>query len=427
MGLNEDTSAALEAQLRQCTAELAATRRRLLNTEQRYHSLERAITSIVWDTPASGEFESDQPGWSDFTGQSFDQLRGWGWLNAVHPDDRAHTACVWSAAVASRCIYEVEHRLHRHDGVYRLMAVRAVPILDEDGSIREWVGVHTDITEQKQAEQLLRESKDAAEAANRIKSEFLANMSHELRTPLNSVIGFSNIMLKNKAGNLREQDMTYLTRILENGKHLLGLINTVLDLSKIEAGRAELEIVPVALDGLIQDTLQGLEGRVLDREVKLLADLRSACVTIETDACKLKQVLINLIGNALKFTERGTITVSVAVDAHDSRPLRIDVSDTGIGIPADKLETIFEAFRQADAGTERKYGGTGLGLTISRALCRLLDYRLTVASTVGKGTVFSILLAPEAEPPAGPEQASGYLPVLPGPCSPPDTAEPALG
>jgi signal transduction histidine kinase len=251
-------------------------------------------------------------------------------------------------------------------------------------------------------------------------------MSHELRTPLNSVIGFSNIMLKNKAGNLREQDLTYLTRVLENGKHLLGLINTVLDLSKIEAGRAELEIVPVALDGLIQETLRGLEGRVLDREVKLRADLRSAGVTIETDPCKLKQVMINLVGNALKFTEHGTITVSVTANP-DGRPLRIDVRDTGIGIPADKLETIFEAFRQAEAGTERKYGGTGLGLTISRALCRLLGYRLTVVSAVGRGTIFSVLLTPEAQPPACPDQASGCVSILPEPCSPPDSTEPALG
>ena len=191
-------------------------------------------------------------------------------------------------------------------------------------------------------------------------------MSHELRTPLNSVIGFSNVLLKNKTGNMREQDLTYLTRILENGKHLLGLINTVLDLSKVEAGRAELEIAPVRLDQLIQETLDELEGRVLDREVKLLADLSAASVPIDTDAVKLKQVLINLVGNALKFTERGNIQVSVAADPRNGRPWRIDVSDTGIGIPADKLDTIFDAFRQAEAGTERKYGGTGLGLTISR-------------------------------------------------------------
>src|SRR5262249_26111221 len=134
-------------------------------SEQRDRSLVEVITAIVWNTPASGEFEVEQPRWSAFTGQSFDELKGWGWLDAVHPDDRPNTARVWSAAVASRSLYEVDHRLRRYDGAYRHMMVRAVPILDDDGSIREWVGVHTDIDDRKRDEAALREAKEAAEAA----------------------------------------------------------------------------------------------------------------------------------------------------------------------------------------------------------------------------------------------------------------------
>jgi PAS domain S-box-containing protein len=135
-------------------------------SELRYRSLVQATAAIVWNTPASGEFETEQPGWAEFTGQTFEELKGWGWLNAIHPDDRPHTARVWSAAVASRTIYQVEHRIRRCDGEYRHMMVRAVPILSEDGTISEWIGVHTDVSAQMRA-------KEAAEAATRAKSEFL--------------------------------------------------------------------------------------------------------------------------------------------------------------------------------------------------------------------------------------------------------------
>ena len=163
--------------------------------EERFRSLIEATVAIVWNTPASGEFEAEQPGWSAFTGQTFDQLKGWGWLDAVHPEDQPHTARVWSEAVAARRLYQVEHRLRRHDGEYRHMLVRAVPILAREGGIREWIGVHTDVNAEKRAEAAMRQAKEAAEAATRAKSEFLANMSHEIRTPMNGIIGMAELAL----------------------------------------------------------------------------------------------------------------------------------------------------------------------------------------------------------------------------------------
>ena len=238
----------------------------------------------------------------------------------------------------------------------------------------------------------------AAESANRAKSEFLAAMSHELRTPLNSVIGFTNVLLKNKMENLLPQDMAYLQRIVTNGSHLLELINGILDLSKVEAGRMETSLGPVAIERVIFQTMEQLEGRFVGSSVVPRVSMPPRLRTIESDEQMLRQVLINLIGNAIKFTEQGTVTVAVHVDDSDL-PTRIDVTDTGIGIPPQRLASIFDSFEQGDASTRRRFGGTGLGLTISRALCRLLGYRLTVVSEVGVGSTFSVLLHASAVAP----------------------------
>ncbi|MCH8836961.1 MAG: PAS domain S-box protein [Candidatus Marinimicrobia bacterium] len=256
-----------------------------------------------------------------------------------------------------------------------------------------FTGIVRDITESKQAKEALHQARDAAEDANRAKSEFLAKMSHELRTPLNSVIGFANVLAKNKGGHLGEQELVFIERITDNGRHLLDLINDILDLSKVEAGKLELLLSDVALDQLLNDTVAQLGGEVRGKKVKLATEIPKKIKSLQTDEAKLKQVLINLLGNALKFTEKGSITISVITDPETHRPERIEVRDTGIGIPADRLANIFEAFQQAETGTARQYGGTGLGLAISRSLCDLMGYQLNVSSTVGVGTTFSIILA----------------------------------
>ena len=267
----------------------------------------------------------------------------------------------------------------------------------EDGRPVATRGIFRDVTEIRRVEAALERARDQAERANRAKSDFLASMSHELRTPLNSVIGFASLLLMNSDGNLTEQDLDFLGRIRDNGKHLLALINSILDLSKIEAGKIELEIAEVPLDQLVRDTL-GLVGGVEQGEARRVGDVDVRGEVppnvrpIRTDAGKLKQVLINLIGNALKFTPRGSVTLRVVADAATGVTERIDVVDTGIGIPKDRQEAIFEAFQQVDANTSREYGGTGLGLTICRSLLELMGYRISVASELGEGSTFSVHL-----------------------------------
>jgi PAS domain S-box-containing protein len=280
------------------------------------------------------------------------------------------------------------------DGSVTWVLTTKLPLRDESGNIVGTFGISRNITDRKRAEEAMRLAKEAAEEASRTKSQFLASMSHELRTPLNSVIGFANILLKNKGGTLSPAELNFLERIQANGKHLLALINEILDLSKIEARKVELHCAPVALDQLVRETVAQQEGLVRDRPVQLLMDLPAQVAPILSDAEKLKQVLINLIGNALKFTEQGSVTVRVSTDPATHHPVSLDVVDTGIGIPKDKLGVIFQAFQQAEEGTARKYGGTGLGLTISQALCHLMGYRIEVSSEPGRGSTFSVRLGP---------------------------------
>ena len=249
-----------------------------------------------------------------------------------------------------------------------------------------------DITRRREVEEALRQAKRDAEEANRAKSHFMASMSHELRTPLNSVIGFANLLLRRGGDEMPARDREFLERILANGKHLLSLINQILDLSKIESGKMELEVEAVDLKELVPAVIQEMEGQVAERGVELRHSWHLPPRPLQTDAGKLKQVLINLVGNAIKFTEEGNVGVEVETDPETAEPKAIHVRDTGIGIPEDRLQRIFEAFRQADGSTSRRFGGTGLGLTISRSLCALMGHELSVSSEEGKGSTFSIRL-----------------------------------
>lgn len=291
-------------------------------------------------------------------------------------------------------------RTDHDDGEVRYFELYANPIHSADG-VSGAVIFGKDVTPRVRAEEALMIAKDEAEAANKAKSDFLANMSHELRTPLNSVIGFTNILLKNKESRFSEKDLGFLQRVLTNGKHLLALINEVLDLAKVEAGRMELIIEDVDLAKLCVETVQQLEGQAKTKEgaIVLRSEVPDVVAMVKTDSAKLKQVIINLVGNALKFTEQGSVTVRLDLGPDKKTPVAISVVDTGIGIPTDRLEAIFEAFQQADAGTSRKYGGTGLGLTLSRSICQLMGYDLIVESELGKGSTFKIVLGERAQRP----------------------------
>ena len=245
---------------------------------------------------------------------------------------------------------------------------------------------------QAQYETEILRARDEAQAANRAKSDFLSRMSHELRTPLNSVIGFANVLRKNKSGRLGDEELLFLSRITSNGQHLLGLVNNVLDIAKVEAGRLTVTAGMVAVDVLLHDVVAQLEGQHREPGVALAAETPEDLLPIESDSVLLKQVLINLTSNAIRFTKQGAVVLTLEADPDSAQPTRIHVTDTGIGIPRDRQAAIFEPFEQADMETHRTYGGTGLGLAISKTICDALGYRLTVESEPGKGARFTVHL-----------------------------------
>jgi len=286
--------------------------------------------------------------------------------------------------------YEVQVRRGPMAG--RWWEINGGPLANAEGVIVGTLKTVTDVSDRKRYEEAILSARDAAEAASHAKSDFLSRMSHELRTPLNSVIGFARVLRKNGVGKFAAEDLTYLDRIQANGEHLLKLVNDILDVARIEAGRVTVETSSVQLDALIREIVEQLEGQPRASAVALRADVPSSSVVVETDARLLRQVLINLAGNALRFTHEGYVVVALVVDPVTRRARRIDVVDTGIGIPLDRQRAIFEPFEQADSTTSRAYGGTGLGLSIARSLCEALGYRLTLESAPGEGSTFSVHL-----------------------------------
>jgi PAS domain S-box-containing protein len=255
------------------------------------------------------------------------------------------------------------------------------------------LAVWHDIAERKAVEDALRSAKDAAESANRTKSEFMTRMNHELRTPLTAIIGFSRVLLQGKEGVLGTGVHRYVERIRVNGMHLLSLINQILDVAKVEAGRMELDFETVPVDALVRDTLAMLDSTAEAKGLVLRCELPPHLPPLVTDEGKLRQILINLVGNAIKFTNEGEVCVRVDVDPASGRATSIVVSDTGIGIPADRQLKVFDPFEQGDSSTRRQFGGTGLGLSIVKTFAALIGARITVESRVGEGTTFTVLLA----------------------------------
>jgi PAS domain S-box-containing protein len=313
----------------------------------------------------------------------------------VHPEDRARLLPAVGAFEREEIdTYSIEYRLLRTDGSIAFIRSAAERMRDPDGNTVQLFGALQDVTDLKQHEQELIEAKNEAELANRSKGEFLTNMSHELRTPLNAIIGFSQVIRDQLFGSDQTRYVDYARDIHESGQHLLDLINDILDVSKLEAGKQVLYEEELSIGKVVDDCIKMSKARAAEGAVKLSAAGFEALPRVWAEERGMKQVLLNLLSNAVKFSPRnGTVRVEGALTRNGG--IAISVIDTGFGIPPDVLPHLFRPFRQGDNSISRQFGGSGLGLAISRHLVELHNGRIEVQSEPGKGTTVTVTLPAE--------------------------------
>jgi PAS domain S-box-containing protein len=365
------------------------------------------LTLAVTNSPAATVI-TDADGIIEYVNPRFQELSGYPAVELIGANPRVlksglmepeSYAELWRV-IAAGGDWRGEFVNRRKDGTTYAVAASISPVRDAAGAVH-YVGVQEDITALKVAEEALREAADVANAANSAKSDFLAAMSHEIRTPMNAIIGMGELLDETV---LTDEQRRYIRIFRSAGEALLTLINDILDLSKIEAGHFEIDSRPFEVEQMVEETAEVLAMRAREKGLDLLVDIDPGTPRhVVGDPDRLRQVLVNLVGNAVKFTENGHVLIAVGPDRAATDPvLRFTVVDTGIGIPTEKLDKIFEAFTQADSSTTRRYGGTGLGLTISRKLTSLMGGSLRVASEVGQGSSFSFaipLVESEAQTP----------------------------
>jgi PAS domain S-box-containing protein len=363
----------------------------------------------IWDWRPSEHRLWLSPRWKAQLGYAEDELPDSlsTWSALVHRDDRDRVSQRFSDFLEDRTdSFEMVQRFRHKLGHDVHILTRGIKMKDEEGRVTRVVGVHTDVTELLSAQEELRhqaaslaalardleEQRRTADAANTAKSQFLATMSHEIRTPMNGIIGMLSLMLDSK---LNPDQKRWASTALDSAETLLTIINDILDLSKLDAGKTETELLDFDVAALIEGVTALLKVRATAKGIALRTDIApNVPKWLKSDPTRLRQILFNLIGNAVKFTQRGEVVVGASIEAirADSCELRIDVADTGIGIDREKMAHLFEPFRQGDSGMARRFGGTGLGLAIVKRLVKLLGGSVAVESTVNAGSTFTVIL-----------------------------------
>ncbi len=397
----------LRRQVRQRTAYLQQANAELQASQQRYLTLTRISPVGIFHTDTTGSTIYVNPRWCEIAGIPAEQTLGEGWIDAVHPDDREALVQGWQQTKSQQAESRVDYRFLRPDGTIAWAMGQAVPELNSQNQLIGYLGTITDITERKLAEEELRRLNNELEErvarrteelktamqrameADRLKSVFLATMSHELRTPLNSIIGFTGILLQGLAGPLNAEQHKQLGIIYDSARHLLALINDVLDISKIEAEQLELSHAPFEMRTAIEESLRLVLPQAQKKGLNLTVAIATNVGVVVSDRRRVEQILLNLLSNAVKFTEQGDVQLSCR--AYDDY-LETCVHDTGIGIRSSDLAQLFKPFHQLETGLNRHHEGTGLGLAICHNLVGLLGGTIRVTSEWGAGSCFCFTL-----------------------------------
>jgi PAS domain S-box-containing protein len=362
------------------TEQVKATEK-LRHSDERFRAAVQAI-GVLWTNDVDGRMVGAQPGWAGLTGQTEAEYQGFGWASAVHPDDAQPTVDAWLQAVAERRTFVFEHRVRRHDGEWRKFAIRAVPLLEPDGTLREWVGVHIDITEALQAA-------DALRAADRRKDEFLATLAHELRNPLAPIRTAAALLSQ---PDLPSEKIAWLSDVISRQTGVLSrLLDDLLDTSRITSGRLKLRKERVAVDTLIQSAVESVRHLIDAKRHSLQVSLPGSPLVLEADPLRVLQILNNLLTNAAKYTDPGG-TIRVQVTPVDQQ-IHIDVVDSGVGIAPESLPAVFEMFGQVFGSVDRSEGGVGIGLALTKNLVEMHGGSIRAFSAgLGQGSTFHLTL-----------------------------------
>jgi PAS domain S-box-containing protein len=356
--------------------------RKLWESEQRFRAAVDAVHGVLWTNTADGEMRGEQPGWASLTGQTLEQYQGFGWADAVHPEDAQPTIDAWLQAVQERRPFTFGHRVRKRDGQWGIFSVRAIPLFEEGKPIREWVGVHTDITEQRRVEIALQE-------VSARKDVFLATLSHELRNPLAPIRTAARLL---ESGKLGPQEMTRSFAIITRQvSHMASLLDDLLDVSRITRGTLILKKEQTLLTAILEGAVEAARPSLDAKRHHLHLEWPTQPIELEADPVRLVQVATNLLCNAAKYTDpEGHITFGAALEADK---LILYVRDTGIGIPADRLTQVFDMFTQVHSDPARSEGGLGIGLALVKGLVELHGASIEVRSAgMGCGSEFVVTL-----------------------------------